>query len=209
MPYPALNSPLVLASHNAGKLRELSVLLAPLGLTIITAAQFGVDEPEETGDSYAANAALKAHHSARATGHPALADDSGLSVAALGGAPGIYSARWAGASKDFYAAMQRVKHEIEQKGLVAEGQPASFHCALALAWPDGALLEVEGRVDGTLTFPPRGEKGFGYDPIFIPTGSRDTYGEIDPQHKESTSHRARAFAQLVAALEPLLRKSAS
>jgi len=208
MKYPTLRSPLVLASHNAGKLRELSVLLAPLGLEIITAAGFGVDEPEETGDSYAANAALKAHHSARITGHAALADDSGLSVAVLGGAPGIYSARWAGETKDFYAAMQRIKTEIEAKGLVAEGQPASFHCALALAWPDGALLEVEGRVDGTLTFPPRGDKGFGYDPVFVPEGSSDTYGETDPKNKESTSHRARAFAQLVTALEPLLRRTA-
>ena len=209
MSLPALTSPLLLASHNKGKLRELQVLLEPLGLDIISAAEANVPEPEETGTSFRANAALKATHAAGITGKPSLADDSGISVPALDGAPGIYSARWAGESKDFYAAMDRVKEALEAKGLTAEGQAAYFTCALTLAWPNGELLEVEGRVDGTLTFPPRGDQGFGYDPIFIPEGSTLTYGEIDRAEKEASSHRARAFAQLVDALKPLLKGHAA
>jgi XTP/dITP diphosphohydrolase len=204
MSLPALDSPLVLASHNPGKLRELQVLLAPLGVTVVSASDAAVPEPEETETSFRGNATLKATHAAGITGKPALADDSGISVPALDGAPGIYSARWAGENKDFTVAMQRVHDALQAKGLSPEGQQAYFTCALTLAWPNGALLEVEGRVDGTLTFPPRGEQGFGYDPIFIPKGSALTYGEIDREEKERSSHRARAFATLMQALKPVV-----
>ena len=209
MSLPALSSPLVLASHNKGKLRELQVLLAPLGLDIVSAADANVPEPEETGTTFRANAALKATHAAGITGKPSLADDSGISVPALDGAPGIYSARWADETKDFAVAMERVRHELEVKGLTPEGQAAYFTCALTLAWPNGELLEVEGRVDGTLTFPPRGDQGFGYDPIFIPEGSSLTYGEIDRVEKEASSHRARAFTALLESLKPLIKSAAA
>ena len=206
---PALETELILASHNKGKLREFDVLLAPLGLTVISATDAGVDEPEETGNTFRANAALKARNAATITGKPSLADDSGISVPALDGAPGIYSARWAGDTKDFAAAMARVEKELADKGVNPEGQPAYFTCALCIAWPCGHMLEVEGRVDGILTFPARGEKGFGYDPIFLPEGSNETYGEIDPELKESTSHRARAFTQLLEAITPLMKGNAA
>jgi XTP/dITP diphosphohydrolase len=187
---------LVIASHNAGKVREIAELLAPHGVTVISAGALGLAEPEETADSFAGNAELKARAAAAASALPALADDSGLCVAALGGAPGIYSARWAGAAKDFSHAMERVRRELGSN----PDRRAYFACALALAWPEGELLAVEGHVYGALTFPPRGDRGFGYDPIFVPEGHRLTFGEMEPNAKHAISHRAVAFAKLVAAL---------
>ena len=195
-----LTTPLVIASHNPGKIREIRDLLAPFGVTGASAAEYQVEEPEETGASFAENAALKARHSAQATGLCALADDSGLRVAALDGAPGIYSARWAGDTKDFSAAMQRVERELAARGVAPEGVDAAFVCNLALAWPDGTVEQFEGEITGRLTFPPRGSQGFGYDPIFIPDGGRMSFGEMAPAEKHRISHRAHAFQQLVARL---------
>jgi XTP/dITP diphosphohydrolase len=186
---------LVLASHNAGKLREIAPLVTPFGIEPISAGALGLPEPEETGDTFIANAALKALAAALATGLPALADDSGLTVAALGGAPGLYSARWAGEAKDFALAMARVEREWRESG--SKDRSAAFVCALALAWPDGHVESFEGAIYGDLVFPPRGDRGFGYDPIFIPEGRGETFAEIDPAEKHAMSHRARAFAQLV------------
>ena len=188
--------PLVIASHNAGKVREIGALIAPLGIRVISAAEASVDEPEETGDSFAANATLKSEYSARRTGLSALSDDSGLVIPALGGAPGIYSARWAGPDKNFTAAFDRIRKELGDKPA-----DAYFICALALTIPAMGTHIFEGRIDGTLTFPPRGEKGFGYDPIFIPEGFRETFAEIDPAVKNALSHRARAFAKFLAYLK--------
>ncbi|MFZ4125518.1 MAG: RdgB/HAM1 family non-canonical purine NTP pyrophosphatase [Rickettsiales bacterium] len=196
----AITSPLVLASHNQGKLVEIRDLLKPYALDVISAADKQVSEPEETGSSFAENAALKALHSARATGLIALADDSGLSVAGLDGAPGIYSARWAGERKDFTFAMQRVHDALDAKGIDPQGAEASFICNLALGWPDGVVEHVEGEIKGTLTFPPRGDKGFGYDPIFIPDGYDVTFAELDANTKHRISHRGRAFALLATRL---------
>lgn len=187
---------LVLASHNAGKLKEIAPLVTPFGVEPISAGALGLPEPEETGDTFIANAALKALAAATATGLPALADDSGLTVVALGGAPGLYSARWAGEAKDFALAMARVEREWRDSG--SNDRSAAFVCALALAWPDGHVETFEGRILGELVFPPRGDRGFGYDPIFIPEGRQETFAEIDPAEKHAISHRARAFAQLVA-----------
>lgn len=186
---------LVIASHNAGKVREIADLLAPFGMEIVSAAALGLPEPEETADSFAGNAALKALAAARGAGMPALADDSGLAVHALGGRPGIHSARWGGPARDFRAAMARVLREIGEGG----DRGAEFVCALALAWPDGHVEGFEGRVAGTLVWPPRGGRGFGYDPIFVPAGDTRSFGEIDPDEKHRMSHRARAFEKLVAA----------
>jgi XTP/dITP diphosphohydrolase len=186
---------LVLASHNGGKLRELVALLAPHGVEIVSAGALGLPEPEETAPDFAGNAALKAIAATQATGLPALSDDSGFCVAALGGAPGIHSARWAGPGKDFSVAMARVMHELGD----AEDRRAWFISALCLAWPDGDSESFVGRVDGSLVWPPRGTLGFGYDPMFAPDGSALTYGEIAPAEKHATSHRARAFAQLLTA----------
>ncbi|MBN8543746.1 MAG: RdgB/HAM1 family non-canonical purine NTP pyrophosphatase [Alphaproteobacteria bacterium] len=191
-----ISSPLLLASHNQGKLVEIRDLLKPYALEVISAAEKNVSEPEETGASFAENAALKALHSAKATGLIALADDSGLSVAGLDGAPGIYSARWAGERKDFAFAMQRVHDELAAKSIAPQGAAASFICNLALGWPDGYVEHVEGEIKGTLTFPPRGDKGFGYDPIFIPEGYDVTFAEMDANTKHRISHRGRAFALL-------------
>lgn len=189
---------LVVASHNAGKVREIAELLGPFGAEPASAASLGLPEPDETEPDFIGNARLKALAAATASGLPALADDSGLAVAALDGAPGIYSARWAGPEKDFSAAMARVERELAARPGAAPD--AAFICALAFAWPDGETVCFEGRVDGTLVFPPRGARGFGYDPIFQPLGETRTYGEIEPADKHRTSHRARAFAQMVAAL---------
>jgi XTP/dITP diphosphohydrolase len=189
---------LVIASHNQGKLREIKALVAPFGIEVLSAGDLGVEEPEETEDSFIGNALLKAHVSAKATGLPALADDSGLEVVALGGAPGIYSARWAGEPRDFYAAMREVERQ-----LLASGNPdrsARFVCVLALVTPDGHEQVFEGEVSGQLVFPPRGERGFGYDPIFIAKGQTQTFGEIDPDVKHAMSHRADAFGKFVAAV---------
>ncbi len=188
---------LVVATHNPGKLVELRELFAPFTADLVSAGELGLPEPEETGLTFIANAELKARAAAIASGFPALADDSGLSVAALGGDPGIYSARWAGPDKDFAFAMKRVEDALAGKGL--ETSPAWFTCALSLAFPDGTCETFEGRIDGALIFPPRGTRGFGYDPIFQPDGFDITFGQMDPADKHAMSHRARAFAQLIAA----------
>ena len=188
---------LVVASHNPGKVREIFDLVAPHGLDVVSAADLGLSEPEETGTTFAANAALKARAAARASGLPALADDSGIEVEALGGAPGIYSARWAGPSKDFAVAMRRVADQLEARG--AWGPPpgprANFTAALCLAWPAGETAAFEGKVYGHLVWPPRGPRGFGYDPMFVPEGHTLTFGEMEPEAKHAISHRARAFRQ--------------
>ena len=189
---------LVVASHNAGKIVEFRALLAPWGSCIESAAALGLPEPEETGATFSANAELKARAAASAAGAPALADDSGLVVPALDGAPGIRSARWAGPGRDFAAAMALIERRLAEAGAPAAA-PAHFVCALALAWPDGHLECFEGRVDGRLTFPPRGDRGFGYDPVFVPEGAALAFGEMDPAEKDRISHRAAAFAQLKAA----------
>jgi XTP/dITP diphosphohydrolase len=188
---------LVIASHNEGKVREIADLLAPFGIEAMSAGMFGLAEPEETGDSFAENAKLKAVAAARASGLPALADDSGLEVAALGDEPGIHSARWGGAARDFGLAMERVYRELEAAG--AKDWSANFTCALALAAPDGRCELFEGKVFGTLTWPPRGTRGFGYDPIFVPEGRKETFGEMEPSLKDAISHRARAFEKLMLA----------
>ncbi|MBP6031396.1 MAG: RdgB/HAM1 family non-canonical purine NTP pyrophosphatase [Sphingobium sp.] len=190
---------LVIASHNVGKVREIGELLGPYGMEPVSAGALGLPEPEETGTSFIANAELKALQAADLSGLPALADDSGLCVEALGGEPGIYSARWAGAEKDFTLAMNRVNEALSAKGPDA-GRDAHFTCALALAWPDGHVEAFDGRVDGRLVWPPRGNKGFGYDPLFMPLGHAITFAEMDPAAKHAMSHRADAFRQLVAAV---------
>ncbi|MDX1484106.1 MAG: RdgB/HAM1 family non-canonical purine NTP pyrophosphatase [Alphaproteobacteria bacterium] len=202
-PDPGLNSvsrrlqvgPLIVASHNAGKVREIGALLAPFGYEVLAAADLGLDEPEETGRDFIANAELKARAAAEAAGLPALSDDSGLEVAALSGAPGIYAARWAGPGRDFAKAMERVHKEMVASG--DENPSARFVCALSLCWPDGHCESVEGEVRGRITWPPRGEKGFGYDPIFIADGETLTFGEMEPEAKHAISHRADAFAKLI------------
>ncbi len=194
---------LVIASHNPDKVREIAGLLAPHGLNVISAAELGLTEPEETGATFAENAILKGIAAATATGLPALADDSGIAVTALDGQPGIYSARWAGPGKDFAVAMQRVEQELGvARELGAPDRSAAFICVLCLAWPNGrsgARHETfEGRVAGTLVWPPRGGKGFGYDPMFVPEHHQQTFGEMDPPAKHDLSHRTRAFARLLA-----------
>jgi XTP/dITP diphosphohydrolase len=186
---------LVIASHNQGKIREIAELLAPFGIEVISAGALGLPEPEETGTTFEANAELKALASARASGLPALADDSGLVVPAIGGDPGIYSARWAGPSKDFAIAMRKVEDALAGK----TDRRAYFVAALTLAWPDGHTETFRGEVHGTVVWPPRGDKGFGYDPMFQADGATATFGEIDPAAKHEISHRAQAFKQLVEA----------
>ena len=189
---------LVIASHNPGKVREILEMLAPYGIEPVSAADLDLPEPEETGTTFLANAELKALQAADLSGLPALADDSGLCVDALGGDPGIFSARWAGAEKDFHVAMQRVHNAIEMTGPDAS-RDAHFVCVLALAWPDGHVESFEGRVDGTLVWPPRGTGGFGYNPIFVPLGSDQTFAEM-PDAKKAISHRAMAFERMMAAV---------
>ncbi len=186
---------LVVASHNRGKVREIRDLLAPFGIDVVSAGDLALPEPEETGATFAENAAIKALASATAAGGPALADDSGLAVTALGGDPGIYSARWAGPGKDFGVAMRKVEDALAGQ----DDRSAHFVCALCLAWPDGHTETFEGRVDGTLVWPPRGTRGFGYDPVFLADGQDITFGEMDPAAKHAMSHRARAFKRLVEA----------
>lgn len=188
---------LVVASHNTGKVREIGDLIRPFGIEALSATQLGLPEPEETGTTFIENAELKALAAASATDLPALADDSGLVVDALGGDPGIFSARWAGPSKDFSFAMTRVHDELAAKGVT--NARAHFTCALSLAWPDAVMETFEGKVHGHLVWPGRGTKGFGYDPIFVADGFRITFGEMDPVEKHKISHRARAFAQLIEA----------
>ena len=197
---------IVAATHNAGKLREIRELLAPHGIGAVGAAELALGEPDETGLTFGENAALKAASAARASGEPALADDSGLCVEALGGAPGIYSARWAGGNRDFDAAMRRIEEELRALGAPPPWR-AWFISALALAWPDGRIEAFEGRVDGDLVFPPRGTAGFGYDPVFRPDGHARTFGEMTAEEKHgippdgslALSHRARAFQKFACA----------
>ncbi|WP_239016909.1 RdgB/HAM1 family non-canonical purine NTP pyrophosphatase [Sphingomonas ginkgonis] len=193
---------LVIATHNKGKLREIRALLGPLGIECVGAEELDLPEPEETGNSFVDNAELKARQAADLSGLPALSDDSGLCVDALHGRPGIFSARWAedeAGNRDWHRAMEKVWTETEAAGEDA-GQDAHFACALSLAWPDGAIESFEGRVDGTLVWPPRGERGFGYDPMFVASGREQSFGEMDPAEKHAISHRADAFRKLVAAL---------
>lgn len=197
---------IVVASHNAGKVREIRALLAPFAIETVSAGELGLDEPEETGTTFRENAVIKAHASAAASGLPALADDSGLEVAALGGRPGVYAADWAERQsfegppgRDWYLAMGKVEGLLAAQGADVD-RSASFVCTLALAWPDGEEEIFEGRVAGTLTWPPRGDKGFGYDPIFVANGMDQSFAEIDPSEKHAISHRADAFKKLVAAL---------
>jgi XTP/dITP diphosphohydrolase len=186
---------LAIASHNAGKVREIADLIRPLGVSVVSASELDLAEPVEDGTTFQANAIIKAKTATMASGLPALADDSGLAITALGGAPGIYSARWAGADKDFNAAMAKVEQELGG----ATDRSAAFICALTLAWPDGHTETFEGRIEGVLVWPPRGSRGFGYDPVFQAEGRDITFGEMDPVEKHSISHRAKAFASLVAA----------
>lgn len=194
---------LVVATHNLGKLREIEVLVAPFGMSVVSAGALGLPEPEETGDTFEANALLKAEAAASASGLPALADDSGIAVDALGGAPGIYSARWAGPNKDFGAAMKSIEDKLAALGATRpEDRKAHFVAVLALAYPDGGHDLFRGEVHGTLVYPPRGGNGFGYDPMFVPGGHDVTFGEMDPLAKQAMSHRARAFALFAAARLP-------
>jgi XTP/dITP diphosphohydrolase len=198
---------LVIATHNNGKLLEMRELLAPYGISATSAAELGLPEPEETGTTFRANARIKAEAAAKATNLPAFSDDSGLAVDALDGYPGIYSARWAGADKDFMGAMTRVNELINDLGATTpDKRKAHFVSALCVAWPDGHLEEFEARVDGTIVWPPRGHKGFGYDPFFLPDGYKTTFGEMSSEEKHGLpprglglSHRARAFMKLAEA----------
>ena len=186
---------LVIASHNPGKVREIGDLLRPFKVTVQSVGALGLPEPEETGTTFEANSELKALAAAKGSGKPALADDSGLCVIALDGAPGIYSARWAGPTKDFAVAMQKVEDGLAGKA----DRRAFFVAALSLAWPDGHVETFRGEVHGTLVWPPRGTRGFGYDPMFLPEGGKQTFGEMDPDAKHAISHRAVAFRTLIAA----------
>ncbi|MEL7685898.1 RdgB/HAM1 family non-canonical purine NTP pyrophosphatase [Citromicrobium bathyomarinum] len=195
---------LVIATHNAGKLKEISALLAPYGVECLSAGSLGLPEPEETGTTFVDNALLKARAAAEGSGIVSLADDSGLSVAALNGRPGVYTADWAERQwfegepgRDWYMAMGKVEGLLAQQGADVD-RSAAFHCTLALAWPDGEYAVYEGIAPGSLTWPPRGQLGFGYDPVFVPEGREQTFAEIDPAEKHKISHRADAFAKLVA-----------
>jgi XTP/dITP diphosphohydrolase len=198
---------LVIATHNPGKLAEMRELLAPYGIDAISAGELGLPEPEETGTTFRDNARIKAEAAAKATGLPAFADDSGLAVDALHGDPGIYSARWAGPKKDFHFAMQTIDQKLREIGAnTPEQRTGSFVSALCVAWPDRHLEDFEARVDGTLVWPPRGDKGFGYDPMFLPNGHERTFGEMPSEEKhglpprgKGLSHRARAFMKLAEA----------
>ena len=195
MPRQLLEDSLIVASHNQGKVREIAALLTPWALEVSSAAGLGLAEPDETETTYQGNAALKALAAARAAGLPALADDSGFEVEAINNAPGLYSARWAGPERNFDAAMEKVHQAVVASGL--DNRRCRFVCALSLAWPDGHHETVEGRIEGEMVWPPRGDKGFGYDPIFQPTGHDKTFGEVDQTWKHEVSHRAVAFAMLI------------
>lgn len=189
---------LVLASHNQGKLLEIEALVRPFGIDVVSAGALGLPEPDETEPDFAGNARIKALAAATASGLPALSDNSGFCVAALGGDPGVLSARWAGPDKDFSVAMA----EVHRRMADGPDRSAWFIAALCLAWPDGHTEVFEGRVDGVVVWPPRGDKGFGYDPMFLPENGTETFGEMDPAAKHAVSHRARAFAKLVASCLP-------
>ncbi len=191
---------LVIATHNKGKLREIEAMLAPLHIQVSASSDHNLEEPEENGETFEANAAIKSEYTTKATGKPALSDDSGLEVEALQGAPGIFSARWGGPQKDFYLAMDKVKAALDE----VEALPpykANFTCVLALSLPEQPTLFFRGEVHGQLEFPPRGTQGFGYDPIFVPEGHTETFGEIDPAIKHQMSHRANAFSLFCEALK--------
>ena len=202
-----LTGPVVIATHNPGKLKEMRELLAPYGIAAQSAGELGLGEPDETGSTFAENARIKATAAAKATGRVSFADDSGLVVEALGGEPGIHSARWAGETKDFRGAMNRIQTLLIERGAREPAQRrAHFIAALCLAWPDGHVEDFEGRVDGVAVWPPRGDKGFGYDPLFLPDGFDRTFGEMSAEEKhglppkgKGLSHRARAFVKLAAA----------
>jgi XTP/dITP diphosphohydrolase len=206
-PHREIKGRLVIATHNPGKLAEMRELLAPYGVVAVSASELGLPEPEETGQTFAENARIKAQAAAYEAMLPAFADDSGLAVDALGGEPGIYSARWAGPDKDFGAAMRKVEDGLQQRGATTpEKRRGQFLAALCVAWPDGHTEEFEGRIAGTLVWPPRGDQGFGYDPMFLPEGLDRTFGELSREEKHGLpprgrglSHRARAFVQLAAA----------
>jgi len=189
---------LVAATHNKGKVKELKDLFEPAGLEVVSAIELGLPEPEETELSFAGNALIKARAAAKATGEPALSDDSGLEVTALGGMPGVHTAIWAGEPRDFYKAMEKVENLLQEIG--ATDRSARFVSTLAVVWPDGHEEVFEGEVHGTLVWPPRGDKGFGYDPVFVAEGETQTFGEMDPAKKHAMSHRADAFRKLKAAL---------
>lgn len=202
-----LSGRVVIATHNAGKLAEMRELLGPYGLALVSAGELGLPEPEENGMMFAENAAIKAHAAAKASGLPAIADDSGLAVDALDGAPGLFTADWAGIPRDWLRAMARVKAELDAREVVMEGAAARFVSALVVAWPDGETLIAEGRCYGHLTWPPRGEAGFGYDPVFVPEGHHRSFSELTAAEKHGIqaeggqltglSHRARAFIRLI------------
>jgi len=207
-----LEGSIVIATHNAGKLRELRELLSPYGIEALSAGELGLAEPEETGKSFRANARIKAQAAAVAAKLPAFADDSGLAVEALDGEPGIHSARWAGENKDFAGAMTKIEDLLRARN--ATDRRAHFVSALCVAWPDGHVEEFEGRVDGTLVWPPRGTAGFGYDPVFLPDGHTRTFGEMNAEEKhglppkgKGLSHRARAFLKLASACLPPVTNS--
>jgi XTP/dITP diphosphohydrolase len=189
---------LVVASHNPGKVREIGELLSAFDVEPISAGALGLPEPVEDGDTFIANAEIKALAAAKSANMVALSDDSGFALDALDGAPGIFSARWAGPTKDFSVAMQKVEDELKKRGaMTPERRKAQFICALSLAWPDGHVESFEGRVVGTAVWPPRGDQGFGYDPIFLPDGYQVTFAEMEPEEKHAMSHRADAFRQLI------------
>lgn len=206
-PHRAISGRLVIATHNPGKLIEMRDLLAPYGITALSARQLGLGEPDETGSTFRDNARIKAEAAAKASGLPAFADDSGLVVEALDGAPGIHSARWAGPDRNFQRGMEAIEEKLRERGATTpERRKAYFVSALCVAWPDGHLEEFEARVRGTLVWPPRGDQGFGYDPIFLPDGHQRTFGEMSreekhglPPHGQGLSHRARAFMKLAEA----------
>lgn len=186
---------ILVASHNPGKVREIQDLLRPFDVVAISAAELGLEAPEETGRTFTENALIKAYAAAKQCGFASLSDDSGLCVEALDGEPGIHSARWAGAERDFNLAMAKVHAELEKTAV--DNRRAYFVCALCLVWPEGKAETFEGRVYGTLIWPPRGDNGFGYDPMFVPEGHHITFGEMEPDKKHAMSHRARAFEQLI------------
>lgn len=186
---------LIIASHNDGKIKEINALVSPFKIKAVSSKKIGLIEPEETGKTFAENAMIKARAAASASRLPALADDSGLEVSALDGAPGIYSARWSGPQRDFYFAMAKIETALEEKH--PADLSARFVCALCLAWPNGDEAVFEGEATGSLTFPPRGMQGFGYDPIFVPEGYDITFGEMEPDKKHAMSHRANAFRKLI------------
>jgi XTP/dITP diphosphohydrolase len=206
-PHRAISGRLVIATHNPGKLIEMRELLAPYGITALSAGELGLSEPDETGMTFRDNARIKAEAAAKASGLPAFADDSGLVVEALDGAPGIHSARWAGSDRNFQRAMEAIEEKLRERGATTpERRKAHFVSALCVAWPDGHLEEFEARVTGALVWPPRGDQGFGYDPIFLPDGHQRTFGEMSreekhglPPHGQGLSHRARAFMKLAEA----------